>query len=239
MQRFYFPDLEKTDESIVIKNMDFLNQLIKVLRVKSWDEFAFFNGVDDIDFLFKIINIDKREIYLEKIWEVENNSEIDFDLNIFSALPNKIEKIEYLIAKAVEVWVSWFYFFRASRSQKLILSENKIERLNKIIKEAVEQSWRTRIPELIIEEDLDLSLLKENENIFFHTKDEKSTSLNNTEIDYNKWINLFVGPEWWFCDEEVDIFSNLWFKKVYLWNRILRTETTSIVTSFYIIQNKK
>jgi hypothetical protein len=35
MQRFYFPDLEKKDDNIVIKNPDLLNQLNKVLRAKS------------------------------------------------------------------------------------------------------------------------------------------------------------------------------------------------------------
>jgi hypothetical protein len=34
MQRFYFPNLEKKDDNIIIKNPDLLNQMIKVLRVK-------------------------------------------------------------------------------------------------------------------------------------------------------------------------------------------------------------
>jgi len=29
-------------------------------------EISFFNGEDEIDFIFKIISTDKREIYLEK-----------------------------------------------------------------------------------------------------------------------------------------------------------------------------
>jgi hypothetical protein len=33
MQRFYFPDLEKSDDSITIKNKELINQLTKVLRV--------------------------------------------------------------------------------------------------------------------------------------------------------------------------------------------------------------
>jgi len=34
MNRFYFEALEKTDDSITIKNPELLNQLNKVLRVK-------------------------------------------------------------------------------------------------------------------------------------------------------------------------------------------------------------
>ncbi len=238
MQRFYFPDLEKVDDNIVLKNSEILNQLIKVLRVKKWVELSFFNGIDNIDFIFKIISIDKREIYLEKQWELENNSEIDFDLNIFWALPNKLDKIEYIIQKWVEVGVTGFYFFKSERSQKLLLSPNKIERLNKIIIEAVEQSCRSRVPELIIEDNISLEDFKDNENILFHTQDENSSSLKELVLDYNKWINLFVWPEGGYSPEEIDIFKNLWFKKVHLWNRILRTETTWVVASFFLIQNK-
>ncbi len=238
MQRFYFPNLEQSDDNIVIKNPDLLNQLNKVLRAKSWDEFAFFNGRDEKDFIYKIITIEKREVYFEKEWEVEIDSEIDFDLNIIWALPNKIDKIEYILQKGVEVWVTWFYFFKSERSQKLILSANKMERLNKIIIEATEQSGRSRVPELIIDDNINLEDFKDNENILFHTKDENSVSLKDLKLDYNKWINLFVWPEWGFCDEEIEVFKQVWFKKVHLWNRILRTETTGVVSSFYIIQYK-
>jgi len=82
--------------------------------------------------------------------------------------------------------VTGFYFFRSERSQKLFLSENKIERLNKIIQEAVEQSGRTRIPELIIEDDISLKDFEDNENIFFHTESSSSISLKKLKIEYSK-----------------------------------------------------
>jgi hypothetical protein len=34
MQRFYFPSLEEETDNITVKNKEFINQLIKVLRVK-------------------------------------------------------------------------------------------------------------------------------------------------------------------------------------------------------------
>lgn len=239
MQRFYFENLRDIDISITIKNPDLLNQIIKVLRVNIWDRLAFFNWKENLDYIFEIIFINKREVYLEKIWIKELNSEIDFNLNIFWALPNKVEKIEYIISKWVEVWVSNFYFFRSKRSQKLILSENKIQRLTKIIIEAVEQSWRSIIPKLIIEDNINIEYFKEWENIFFHTKDSNSKLLKDIKLDYIKWINLFIWPEWGFSDDEIKLFEELNFKKVYLWNRILRTETVWPVASFFIIQNKK
>ena len=236
MQRFYFPNLDNGTDSVTVKNKDFINQLTKVLRVQEGFEIIFFNWEDPIDSVFKIISIDKREIYLEKQWEKENDSEINFDLNIFQALPNKIEKIEQIVAKATEVWITGFYFFRSERSQKLNLSENKIARIEKIIVEAVEQSWRGRIPELIIEENISLSDFSENENLFFHTEWNDSQSLKELELDPLTWLNLFVWPEWGWSDDEVSHFQEIGFKKVHLWDRILRTETTWVVAWFYLIQ---
>lgn len=238
MQRFYFEALDEKDGSITIKNPILLNQLLKVLRVKNWDELSFFNWKDSIDFVFKIVSIDKREVYLEKVWFKENISEIDFAINIIWAFPNKLEKIEYILQKWVEIWISNFLFFKSERSQKLNLSENKIARLNKIIIEAVEQSGRSFVPELVISEDIALWDFENSQNILFHTGDDKSVSLKDLSLDYSKEINLFVWPEWWFIEEEIKVFTDLWFKKVHLWNRILRTETTWVVAGFYIIQNK-
>lgn len=238
MQRFYIDILESSDESLSVKNPDLLNQLIKVLRVKQGDKVAFFNGVDDIDFVFEVKEIGKREVYLEKISQKEIYSEIDFSLNIVNALPNKLDKIEYILQKWVEVWVTGFYFFKSDRSQKLLLSENKIERLQKIIIEAVEQSGRSRIPELIIDDNIHLEILCENQNIFFHTDSQKAKFLKNIQIDYDSWVNIFIGPEGGFSQEEIKIFEDLSFTQAYLWNRILRTETTGVAVAFHIIQNK-
>lgn len=236
MQRFYFPLLEEKTDNITIKNKELINQLLKVLRVNIWTELVFFSGEDDLDQIYKIISIDKKEIYLERIWEIINNSEINFPLNIFQALPNKIEKIEFILKKWLEVWITGFYFYRSERSQKLILSENKIERLNKIIIEAVEQSWRTRVPELIIEDNICLEDFKDNENLYFHTKNNNSKLLKDLKLDYKKWINLFVWPEWGFGENEIKKFEQNNFINIYLGNRILRTETVWVVVGFFISQ---
>jgi RsmE family RNA methyltransferase len=90
----------------------------------------------------------------------------------------------------------------------------------------------------MITDDISLWDFEDSENILFHTKDEESNSLKDLKLDYTKNINLFVWPEWGFSDEEINVFVESWFKKVHLWNRILRTETTWVVAWFYIIQNR-
>lgn len=231
MQRFYKPNLEK---KFFIDDREFKNQVLKVLRWKINDDFIFFDGKNDKDFVYKLYDIQKDKLFFEKISEIEKKSEINFELNLFASLPNKMEKIEFIAQKATEIWVTNIYFWKSERSQKIFLNENKIERIKKIILEAVEQSGRNKIPEFKIFEKIDLEKI-DWKNIFLHTKNENSKNLK--DINFAEKINIFTWPEWWFSDQEVKFFEEKNWERIYLWDRILRTETAGIVTSFFIIQN--
>lgn len=234
MQRFYFENIK---DYFFIEDKNFINQVLKVLRSQLWDKFIFFDGKKYTDFVFEISEIQKNKIFFKKLEEIDKNSEIDFEINLFSSIPNKLEKIEFIAQKWTEVWVSNFYFFKSQRSQKIFLNENKIDRIKKIIQEAAEQSNRNKIPNFQIIEKIDFEKLKKEKNIFLHTKDENSLKLK--EIKAKSWekINIFIGPEWWFSDEEIEIFQKNNFQKIFLWNRILRTETVGFTVAFFIIQN--
>jgi len=240
MQRFYINYLELWEKNLFLEEAWLVHQLVKVLRSKNWDELSLFNWKEHKDYIYKIVNIEKRGIFVDLV-KVENRDwEIDFELSLYQSLPNKLDKIEYIIQKWVEVWFTKFIFFRSNRSQELRwLTDSKIERFKKIIIEAVEQSWRTIIPEIEFIKKIDSSTLKEEKNIFFHTEDNNSSLIKNLDIStFGNNINLFVWPEWGFDDKEVAEFEESNFSRVHLWNRILRTETTWIVTWFYIVQSK-
>ena len=234
MQRFYFENIK---DYFFIEDKNFINQVLKVLRSQLWDKFIFFDGKKYTDFVFEISEIQKNKIFFKKLEEIDKNSEIGFEINLFSSIPNKLEKIEFIAQKWTEVWVSNFYFFKSQRSQKIFLNENKVDRIKKIIQEAAEQSNRNKIPNFQIMEKIDFEKLKKEKNIFLHTKDENSIKLS--EIKAKSWekINIFIGPEWWFSDEEIKIFQKNNFQKIFLWNRILRTETVGFTVAFFIIQN--
>ncbi len=236
MQRFFLENLETTNYSFILKDLDMIHQLSRVLRSKPWDKIIFFNGIDFWDYVFEIKDIKKTEILLEQVDRIKKDSEITFDLNLFQAIPNKMDKIELIIKNWVQIWVSNFLFFKAERSQKLVISDKKIERLNKIIIEAVEQSWRNKIPSLVIGEKINFILL-EWQKLFLHTKNQDSVLLKDIKIEKNEILNLFIWPEWGFSDDEIWRFWRNDFKSVFLWERILRTELAWISSSFYLIQN--
>ncbi len=70
-----------------------------------------------------------------------------------------------------------------------------MERLQKIVIEAVEQSGRNDIPEIIFLDDISLQDFENQENIIFHTDPKNSQTLKDISVQNDKNINLFVGPE--------------------------------------------
>jgi 16S rRNA (uracil1498-N3)-methyltransferase len=155
---------------------------------------------------------------------------------LFQSIPNKIDKIESIIKNGTQIWITNFLFFKSERSQKLNISKKKEERLNKIILEASEQSERNIIPKLIIWDKIDFRNL-EWQNLFFHTKNNNSQLLKDVKIKHLWQINLFVWPEWGFSKSEIDEFEVNDFTRIYLWDRILRTELAWVSSAFSIIQN--
>ncbi len=236
MQRFYLEDLNTTNFNFVLKDLDLIYQIWRVLRSKPWDRLILFDGKDLWDYIFEIKEIKKNEIILEQVNRIEKKSEINFELNLFQAIPNKMDKIEDIIKNWTQIWVSNFLFFRANRSQKLVISDKKIERLKKIIIEAVEQSNRNFIPWLVIWEKPNFVNL-EWKNYFLHTKNNDSKLLKDIKINSWEIVNLFIGPEWGFDEDEIWKFWRNNFESLYLWERILRTELAWISSAFYLIQN--
>ena len=247
MQRFYIPYFEKKD-IFILDDKDIFHQLVKVLRIRIWEQIIFFDWVKNIDFVFEIVEINKKNIELKFVEEIEKETETYFELNLFQAMPNKMEKIEYILQKWVEIGYKKFVFYRSERSQKMVISDKKLERLKKIIIEAVEQSWRSFVPEFEIQSvGCECIRTLQGKSLFLHTKNNNSQNLSefinslSTEgfsplqtIKQN--LNIFIWPEWWFSENEIENFEKNKFARIHLWNRILRTETAGIVVWFTLWQ---
>ncbi len=233
MQRFFLSTSHLWEKQIILQDNQIIYQLVKVLRAKIDEEVIFFNGEQNIDFVYKITSIDKKNIIFSFV-ELMKKADEKYILVLFQSLPNKIDKIEEIIQKWTEIGYSEFHFFRAERSQDLKISESKRERWNKIIKEASEQSGRNSIPKLNFLTKLDITRIS-GMNIFFHTDSNNAIKINELKLDLTQRINIFVWPEWGFSPKENDTFEKNKCIKINLGNNILRTQTTSIWVWFYIL----
>jgi len=125
--------------------------------------------------------------------------------------------------------------FPASRSQIREVSENKKERLEKIILEAVEQSYGWVIPTLTYKKDISSSI--DNEKVFLLHQYWKENISDVVRVDNenNKKI-FFIGPEWGRSSEDEKIFVSHHAQYISLWKNILRTETAAIVMAWELVK---
>jgi len=238
MQRFYFDKTQIWElahkKTLEIKDKDFFHQISHVMRARVWDKIIIFNS-DGFEYIYEIASISSKTVNLNLVESLGNTCDPEIEINLYQALPNKYEKIEYIIQKWTEIWISNFVFFNSERSQKLAVNSAKIERFEIIIKEALEQCGWNKKPNIYFYEKLPLASVNW-EKLVLHTKMENSKNLKEIEKTWEK-INIFVWPEWGFSDKEIELFVNNYCKIINFWERILRTETAWVVASFYILNN--
>ena len=151
---------------------------------------------------------------------------------------------ELAAEKCTEVGVSEIHPVISERSEKKDLN---IERLNKIVKEASEQSGRVTLPEVFNVTNLEAAVSQVVSEgkvcVTFHTDTDSSTApsffnrprhQNDTpsssdEGDSLKPTAAFVGPEGGWTDSEMELFKKNNFKILSLGTNILRAETAAIV----------
>ena len=139
----------------------------------------------------------------------------------------KGDKTELVVQKASELGASRIGIF-SSEYCSAYMSENKLERLNKVAREATKQCMRSRPPEIEYFDDLNSALLSAQsyDNKLFAcefattSEAELSTLCGSTAI--------VIGSEGGFSEKEFALSANLGFSAIYLGKRILRAETAAI-----------
>ena len=140
----------------------------------------------------------------------------------------KGDKTEFVVQKATELGVSKVGVF-SSRYCSAYMNENKIERLNKVAREAAKQCLRSVAPEVEYFENFKDALKSAEEydnKLFFCEFADKS------EAGMEKMSGttaLVVGSEGGFSDEEYRVArEECGFKGMTLGKRILRAETAAV-----------
>ena len=181
----------------------------------------------------KIIKIEKNKITCEIFGEEIKRGIPNVDITLFQALL-KSDKMEYVIQKSVELGVSQIVPFQ-SKNIVVKLNDNdknkKIDRWNKISKEATKQCGRT--DEVLVQNIMNfnemLNTLKEYTSVIIaYENEERSLKEIIKEIDTGK-LAIIIGAEGGFDREEVDKILDInKAVSVSLGSRILRAETASL-----------
>lgn len=214
---------------------ELVSQLRKVLRIQKWDKISIQYSEKDKTTRFEISIFDRTD---QKLLARLISSK-DFELNenkvsILIAMPNKREKAELVAQKLTEIWVQNIYFWVSKHSIIRQRNVKKAERLDKISREAVEQSRWILLPVIkFIGSDSELKeivawkdVILANKGWLPYWKVIESGSKNLC------WV---VWPEWWFSEKDLKIFENA--KVIDLWENVLRMETASIIL-WWLLKNK-
>jgi 16S rRNA (uracil1498-N3)-methyltransferase len=213
---------------LTVTEQELLNQWHKVLRLTVGDRLNLI-GSNNLEGEAVIKGIKKGATELQ----VENTIPtvvIENEINLFVAILKK-ENFELVVQKATEVGVKSITPIITERTVKLGLS---LSRLEKIIKEASEQSGRGEQPTLNEALPLNKALQQTKEDCNVALSLEGETAIN---LPASTPLNLWVGPEGGFTTTEEESFKQHNFELKSLGELTLRGETAAIVGSYLAVNN--
>lgn len=235
MNRFFL-NPEQFSEDRVVFPADLAHQILHVLRLREGDEVAVLDNRGQIYRVALSIGPEKDQVTGEIMGHEDVDSEPNVQVSLCFGLSNR-DKVEWILQKGTEIGISVFYPFVSSRTlvQSKTLSSKRINRWERIIKEAAEQSGRGRLPRLVMPMQYEPCLAKAVDAhdlslIAWEEAEQSRTSLKSLVSTFEaESIALFVGPEGGFSKKEVDEAQALGVQCVSLGKRILRMETAAIV----------
>jgi len=203
------------------------SQIQKVLKLKTGEQVILSDGKGN-DALVGLTSLGEMIKYkeIQKLPPIIPPRKVHLYLAIL-----KKENFELAVQKAVEAGVSSITPVITSRTIKTGLNEKRLE---KIIKEASEQSGRSTLP--ILSPTLDFSpalafASASEEKVLFHLTKESYVPEVST-----KSVSLFIGPEGGFTPEEVKEAKEAGFKISSLGELTLRGETATIIATYRAVQ---
>lgn len=225
MQRYFS---NKQDGNSFILNNDDLYHIRKVMRMTNGEkiEVVYNNEL----YICSIENVN-TDIKINKINKLEEKVSNKLEISIAVPLV-KEQKLDLILQKSTELGVDKIIIYEAERSVIKInidKENNKLQRWQKICKEASEQSKRTDIPSVIGICKLNDLINYDGQKIVCSTK----KSVNNIKfflqnnIDCDK-LFIVIGPEGGLSEREELFLTNNKFIPLSLGNRILRVETVPL-----------
>lgn len=215
---------------LVLRDPAQLSQWLKVLRFKPGQSLVLLDGQGG-SAEARLETLSRKEARLSLM-----NHQVEAwkgpKLRLVLALNKQLPRLEWLLQKATELGVYEFCFFTAQRSQ--VSELRKVSRLEAIVQEAVEQSERRFMPKLgpvWSWEDL-LTELQGKSVAFASAREDAAPLLEQVHGDE---LNLLIGPEGGFTDEEKIAMREAGFKPFTLGPQVLRFETAALAAASLVL----
>lgn len=224
----FIGDFDFSKKELEINDIEIVKQIRNVLKLEIGRKIILSDGKGaEADAIITFIYSDKISC---EVVEVRKVNEATRKVSLYLAILKK-DNFELAIQKSVECGVSRIIPIITERTIKTGLNK---ERLEKIIKEASEQSGRSVVPELLETMTYKEALEHGNENtekiICDLVKENYRPDKNATNV------SIFVGPEGGFTEKEIFLAKESNYQIASLGDMTLRGETAAIVATYRAVQ---
>ncbi len=230
IHRFFISPSEIGENRIVLTDRDQVRQITHVLRMHEGDKLVLLDNTG-MEYEAKIMSLSKKEVECRHVDKKESPGEPGVLIRLFQGLPKQLSRFEEVLRHGTELGVTEFYplITQNGESQEL----RKRERMEHILKESAEQSERGKIPVLgpeikfgeVLKTGFPNALQAETTLLAYERESRAKLTEVLQQMGSPKTINIIVGPEGGFTDEEIEMAHEQAFTVFGMGSRILRTET--------------
>ncbi|CAG7634595.1 16S rRNA (uracil(1498)-N(3))-methyltransferase [Paenibacillus allorhizosphaerae] len=240
MQRYFITPAQFAGDTVLIQGDD-AHHLIRVMRAKPGDAFIVSDG-ESREAIVKVRSVGKDEVLADPVEWLSMENEPLVDIWIAQSLP-KGDKMELVIQKGTEIGAALFLPFVSERTVVQLDSKKegkRVDRWQKIAKEAAEQAHRNKVP--VVESPLTwkelLQRVSEADCAWICYEKESTQELRSAIQQAlapkegtagRRKLILIIGPEGGFTEQEVTAAEAAGCRSISLGKRILRTETAAMV----------
>lgn len=210
-----------------VRDAELANQIKNVLRLVVGDAVILSNGAGK-DAIAAITNIGRATVSFNLHDVFENTAEPAVEVTLYCAVLKR-EHFELVVQKATEAGVSSIVPVLTARTVKQGI---RLDRLEKIAREAAEQSGRAKVPAISEPMKLSDAMMQAKEGgfvAFFDMGGEPATKALTTM--HEKRIAVMIGPEGGWDPTESEDARRRGFAVLNLGNRTFRAETAAIIAT--------
>ena len=197
----------------------------KVLRKKSGDPVHVIDGKGNFyEGILELVSEKQCRVTLTKgpISQQKRN----YFLHLAIAPTKQMDRIEWMIEKAVEIGIDEISFVSCKNSERTVI---KTERILKIVESAVKQSLQAFLPkvnELRTFKDI-ISNSSADQKLIGHCYDTAKKDIRQVQFTGRSSLVL-IGPEGDFTEDEVELSGQNGFEAISLGANRLRSETAGL-----------
>ena len=181
-----------------------------------------------------IAQVEKKRMLLNVVREEVGQREANTDVTLLFGYLKNADKNEFIVQKAVELGVKEIGVF-SSRFSSAYMNENKLERLQKVAKEAAKQCLRSKAPIVRYYDKFDEALdsVGDCQNKLFACEFAQKSEADVAKLSGSTAI--VVGSEGGFAEEEANLAKDKGFAHLTLGKRILRAETAAVALTAVVM----